>query len=90
MPRTPKEPGAKSGSSGSSFLIPASLFLVFHFFSACLVFASLKKDGFVITTSTPELTEGVISTRVERGGLAVRVAKGDSSNFSFLVLASLE
>lgn len=52
--------------------------------------ASLDKDDLVITISTPKLTEGVISTKVEKGGLVAGVAKGDSSDFSFLILTNLE
>lgn len=65
-----------------------SLHLVLYSFDVSPIPASPEKDGPVITKSTPEPKEGVVSTGLGMSGPFAEDVKGNFSDSSFLVFAS--
>lgn len=46
---------------------------------------NLEKDGFIMTTTTPESIERIIFSKIEKNRLFTRVIEGYSFDFSFLM-----
>ena len=88
MLRTSKRSDTEGGYSGSLFLVSVSLYLVLYSFDASPIPASPEKDSPVITKSTPELKEGVVSTGLGMSGPFAEDVKGNFSDSSFFGSAS--